>query len=228
MCGSVQIAWTSLSRAVPMVAFECLTFGVSNTPRLSMSRLKRGIRNVRQSSLSLVLNASLTWPPPIATSPGNLSPTSAQQQMSQSPPLLRLAASPHDAHLLATFSQESNLIRVLDVRQPGQALLELRGHSSAISCCEWSPSKRGMLASGGDDSLVLVWDLLNQSTTAPGASNGPAGGPGGEAREQIPVASWQCDYEVGNLSWAPQSGLTASGRDWLGVSGGRGIWGVCM
>ncbi|MDI1491004.1 MAG: hypothetical protein OHK93_002209 [Ramalina farinacea] len=163
-----------------------------------------------------------------STSPGNLSPTSAQQQMSQSPPLLRLAASPHDAHLLATFSQESNLIRVLDVRQPGQALLELRGHSSAISCCEWSPSRRGMLASGGDDSLVLVWDLLNQSTSAPGASNGPAGGPGGEAREQIPVASWQCDYEVGNLSWAPQSGLTASGRDWLGVSGGRGIWGVCM
>src|SRR5579862_8888882 len=77
-----------------------------------------------------------------------------------------LSASPHDAHLLATFSQDSNIIRILDVRQPGQALLELRGHSSAINCMEWSPSRRGMLASGADDSLVLVWDLLNQSNSA--------------------------------------------------------------
>ena len=156
-----------------------------------------------------------------------MSPTTAQHTMSHSPPLLRLAASPHDAHLLATFSQDSSLIRILDVRQPGQALLELRGHASAINCIEWSPSRRGTLASGGDDSLVLVWDLLNQSTSAP-AVNNSQGGQGGETRGQGPVASWQCDYEVGNLTWAPQSGLTAQGSDWLGVSGGRGIWGVSL
>lgn len=45
---------------------------------------------------------------------------------------------------------------------------------------------------------------------------------------QGPAASWQCDYEVGNISWAPQSGLTSQGGDWLGVSGGRGVWGVCV
>ena len=32
-------------------------------------------------------------------------------------------------HLLATFAQDSNVMRILDVRQPGQALLELRGHT---------------------------------------------------------------------------------------------------
>ena len=154
--------------------------------------------------------------------------------MSPSPPLLRLAASPHDAHLLATFSQDSSLIRILDVRQPGQALLELRGHSSAISCMEWSPSRRGTLASGGDDSLVLLWDLLNQSSSAGGGSMSKSGnGQQGQTHatplsSQAPVASWQCDYEVGNLSWAPQSGLTSQGSEWLGVSGGRGIWGVSM
>jgi WD repeat-containing protein 68 len=43
-----------------------------------------------------------------------------------------------------------------------------------------------------------------------------------------PVKSWQCDYEVGNISWAPHSGLNNDRSDWLGVSGGRGIWGVRM
>ncbi|RFU23648.1 hypothetical protein B7463_g12692, partial [Scytalidium lignicola] len=156
---------------------------------------------------------------------GRMSPTTAQQTMSYAPPLLRLAASPHDTHLLATFSQGSNIIRILDVRQPGQALLELRGHASDVNCIEWSPSRRGTLASGADDTLVLVWDLLNQSTaitpSTPTANGVPA-----PDNSRGPVACWQCDYEVNNLSWAPHSALSNEGGDWLGVSGGRGIWGV--
>ena len=145
--------------------------------------------------------------------------------MSYAPPLLRLAASPHDTHLLATFSQDSNLIRILDVRQPGQALLELRGHQAAINCIEWSPSRRGTLASGADDSMVLIWDLLSQSTAL--APPGPAinGAPVPD-NSRGPTAFWQCDYEVCNISWAPHSALNNDGGDWLGVSGGRGIWGV--
>ena len=138
-------------------------------------------------------------------------------------------ASPHDAHLLATFSQDSNIIRILDVRQPGQALLELQGHAAPINCMEWSPSRRGTLASGGDDSLVLIWDLLNQGNAASVSGiNGAQQAhitPGTE-NARGPAASWQCEYEVGNISWSPQSGLTSQGSDWLGVSGGRGIWAV--
>ena len=93
---------------------------------------------------------------------------------------------------------------------------------------EWSPSRRGTLASGGDDSLVLIWDLLNQGNAAvvPG-SNGTQqpNAPAGTESARGPAASWQCEYEVGNVSWAPQSGLTSQG-DWLGVSGGRGVWAV--
>ena len=187
-----------------------------------------------------------------ASSPGDMSPTKAQQTMPHAPPLLRLAgeshflssnkrvllanglllASPHDAHLLATFSQDSNIIRILDVRQPGQALLELQGHRAAINCMEWSPSRRGTLASGGDDSLVLIWDLLGQgsSIVAPGANGSQPQGHQALVAENArgPTASWQCDYEVNNVSWAPQSGLTSQGSDWLGVSGGRGIWGVSL
>lgn len=85
-----------------------------------------------------------------------------------------------------------------------------------------------MLASGGDDSLVLVWDLLNQANqaaVAPGAVNGQNGTPG-EVQAKGPSASWRCEYEVGNVSWAPQSALTGQGGDWVGVCGGRGVWGV--
>ncbi|EUC47859.1 hypothetical protein COCMIDRAFT_34598 [Bipolaris oryzae ATCC 44560] len=174
---------------------------------------------------------------------GRMSPTKAQQTMSYAPPLLRLAASPHDSHLLATFAADSNLIRILDVRQPGQALLELRGHSAAVNSIEWNPSRRGMLASGADDSLVLIWDLLHANNGAtisgehastqpppPPANSHPANGAANQQNAPVgqkgPYASWRCDYEVGNLSWAPQSALTGQGGEWVGVAGGRGIWGV--
>ncbi|KAH8885794.1 WD40 repeat-like protein [Thozetella sp. PMI_491] len=149
---------------------------------------------------------------------GRISPTLAQQTMSNPPPLLRLATSPHETHLLATFAQDSNIIRILDVRQPGQALLELRGHGGALNCVEWSPLRRGTLASGGDDCQVLIWDLMNQSSSG---MNGAAQ----TDNARSPVASWQCDYEVGNLGWVPHLNSGDNG-EWLGVSAGRGVWGV--
>lgn len=141
------------------------------------------------------------------------------------PPLLRIAASPHDAHLLATFSQDSSIIRVLDVRQPGQALLELKGHGAAVNCIEWSNSQRGLLASGGDDSCVMLWDLLSSATGGLPQPNHSASTAGQQAQgqERGPNAVWECMYEVGNLSWAP---ATAGGA--LGVCGGRGFWGVSL
>jgi WD repeat-containing protein 68 len=191
----------------------------------------------------------LTLELPTGTTPpqSRMSPTRAQQTLHPSPPLLRLAASPHDSHLLATFAADSNLIRILDVRQPGQALLELRGHAASVNAIEWSPSRRGMLASGGDDSLVLVWDLLHSNNGAvvpnggesslppPPTQSVPATNAAGQPNAAVqaaganvkgPAASWKCEYEVGNLSWAPPSGLTAQGGEWVGVAGGRGVWGV--
>ncbi|OAQ97164.1 hypothetical protein LLEC1_03054 [Akanthomyces lecanii] len=149
---------------------------------------------------------------------GRTSPTQAQQTMANPPPLLRLATSPHDTHLLATFAQDSNIIRVLDVRQPGQALLELQGHTGSINCLEWSPLRRGTLASGGDDCQVLIWDLINSGSSMVTAN-------GSQENTRSPVASLECEYEVGNLGWTPQ----LQGHDygeWLGVSAGRGIWGA--
>ncbi|KKP03893.1 hypothetical protein THAR02_03981 [Trichoderma harzianum] len=145
-----------------------------------------------------------------------MSPTTAQQTLSNPPPLLRLATSPHDTHFLATFAQDSNVIRILDVRQPGQALLELRGHSGPLNCIEWSPSRRGTLASGADDCQVLLWDLMNSSSI--NGSQQPE-------NQRSPVACWDCDYEIGNLGWVPHL-QGNDGGEWLGVGAGRGVWGV--
>jgi DDB1- and CUL4-associated factor 7 len=110
---------------------------------------------------------------------------------------------------------------------------------------EWSPSRRGTLASGADDSLVLVWDLINQTnaTALNGGSQSQPQTPGvhmGQQQPPVPIpdnargpmASWSCDYEVNNVSWAPKSGLTGSsggaGSEWLGVTGGRGVWSVSL
>ncbi|KIW07186.1 uncharacterized protein PV09_02052 [Verruconis gallopava] len=170
------------------------------------------------------------------TPPSRMSPTRTPQTLTAAPPLLRLATSPHDSHLLATFAADSNIIRILDVRQPGQALLELRGHSAALNAVEWSPSRRGMIASGADDSLVLVWDLLHSQNGAiiAGESNmhngttshNQHGSSASNVSLKGPASSWSCDYEVSNLSWAPQSMLTGQGGEWVGVAGGRGVWGV--
>jgi WD repeat-containing protein 68 len=75
-----------------------------------------------------------------------------------------------------------------------------------------------MLASGADDCQVLIWDLMAQSTpTMNGAPQTDSA--------RGPVASWQCEYEVGNIGWVPPL-ANADYGEWLGVSAGRGIWGV--
>ncbi|RPA84006.1 WD40 repeat-like protein [Ascobolus immersus RN42] len=166
--------------------------------------------SVRMFDLRSLEHSTIIYEPTVAkpsgdSKDGNASPTTPASTLSP-PPLLRLAASPHDQHLLATITADSNIIRILDVRQPGTALMELRGASGAINCLEWAPARRGVLAAGSDDSTALVWDLYN----------GQDGG-------KLPISGWRSEYEVNSLSWSPPGG---SGSEWLGVAGGRGITGV--
>ncbi|KAF8471721.1 WD40-repeat-containing domain protein [Kalaharituber pfeilii] len=193
--------------------------------------------SVRMFDLRSLEHSTIIYEPTVGKpgwNPTGQSPTG----LVSPPPLLRLAASPHDQHLIATFAQDSNLVRILDVRQPGQALIELRGHSNNVNCVEWAPNRRGYIAAGGDDCLVLIWDLLNSSTSVP-LNPGGGSGSGSSSQGQIvgqqeshartPVMVWRSDWEVNNISWSPPtttSAGTTGHSEWLGVVGGRGIWGV--
>ena len=102
-----------------------------------------------------------------------------------------------------------------------------------------------MLASGGDDSMVLYWDLMNAqngahvptaaSINGAGGATSPyrpstseSGSQGATPNIKGPAASWRCDFEVANVSWAPPTGNPTSSQagEWLGVAGGRAVWGV--
>lgn len=82
-----------------------------------------------------------------------------------------------------------------------------------------------MLASGADDSLVLSWDLIQPANSA-AMSDGFGQPETTGANVKGPASSWRSDFEVSNLSWSPPSSLTNQGGDWLGVTGGRAVWGV--
>ncbi|KAL6755216.1 WD40 repeat-like protein [Haematococcus lacustris] len=72
-------------------------------------------------------------------------------------------------HCVATGAQDGS-VKVWDtraLRKPDDTLVTLRTHSDAIIRLEWSPHCRGILASGGEDKVVLVWRI--DCDAAPGA-----------------------------------------------------------
>ena len=76
-----------------------------------------------------------------------------------------LAFSPFSQNLMAIGNANSN-INLLDMRtmtakpQSQSGLLHtMMGHSDAITCLEFSPTKDGIVASGSQDRRLMVWDL---------------------------------------------------------------------
>ncbi|CAN6611948.1 hypothetical protein TRVA0_005S00276 [Trichomonascus vanleenenianus] len=116
-------------------------------------------------------------------------------------PLVRVATSPHDRNVLATIAANSNKVIILDVRSPGTPLMTLDAHTRNVNCVKWAPSKPHVLATGGDDCQVLMWDL---------SSSG----------EKL-SSTYTDSTEVNNVTWETSG-------DWLGIVSGRGIQGVMI
>ncbi|KAJ2614578.1 hypothetical protein H4S08_001643 [Coemansia sp. RSA 1365] len=75
------------------------------------------------------------------------------------PPLLRLSCNLLDPNYIATFALDSNRVVILDVRNPGNAVVQLAGHQAPVHAIAWSPSSSSQLCSAGADARVLVWDI---------------------------------------------------------------------
>jgi WD repeat-containing protein 68 len=70
--------------------------------------------------------------------PGPKTPPSASSP-SRPPanPLLRISFNPTDANYMATFHLDSPDVQILDMRSPGQPVIELKGHRGQVTALSW-------------------------------------------------------------------------------------------
>ena len=68
------------------------------------------------------------------------------------------ALSPIAAHLLVACATQSPAVRLVDLRS-GASAHSLSGHQGAVLTVGWSPQDDNILASGGADGTVRLWDV---------------------------------------------------------------------
>lgn len=74
-------------------------------------------------------------------------------------PLLRIAFNPADANYMSTFHIDSNDIQILDMRSPGQPVLELKAHKAPINALGWGSADQPFLATAGMALPVIFYAL---------------------------------------------------------------------
>jgi WD repeat-containing protein 68 len=82
-------------------------------------------------------------------------------------PLLRLVWNKQDPNYLATIVMDSSSVTILDIRNSPTPVEELSIHQSCVNSISWAPHSPYHLASAGDDSQVLIWDIENLPVTQP-------------------------------------------------------------
>ncbi|THV06803.1 WD40 repeat-like protein [Dendrothele bispora CBS 962.96] len=171
--------------------------------------------------------------------PKNMPPPSSAPSTTARPPtspLLRIAFNPSDSNYMSTFHMDGNEIQILDMRSPGQPVMELKAHHAQINALGWGTADHPLLATAGDDCQVLLWDLAN--FTANGTSPHPGAGsrlnsPRPDVKKKVisePVMAYTASSHVSNLAWSPlipgftmsASHTTATG-EWLAIASGRSI-----
>lgn len=167
-------------------------------------------------------------------------------------PLLRIAFNPADSNYMSTFHMDGTDVQILDMRSPGQPVIELRGHRSQINSMGWSTTDRPLLATAskciliwdvetiltyniGDDCQVLLWDLAGytQTATSPRTANSRLNSPRPDVKKRIvtdPVMAYSASSEVTNLAWSPQipgmtmnTGHSTAPGEWLAIASGKSI-----
>jgi WD repeat-containing protein 68 len=78
--------------------------------------------------------------------PNTASPTSARPLTS---PLLRIGFNPADSNYMSTFHLDSADIQILDMRSPGQPVMELKAHRAQINAIGWGSPENPLLATAG-------------------------------------------------------------------------------
>ena len=137
----------------------------------------------------------------------------------------RVGALAWNAHVLSSGSRD-RAIHHRDVREPStRPFRRLAGHRQEVCGLKWSGEggpQGAMLASGGNDNKVCIWDLKGSRRAAAGTgavplSTGRDGGGGGSGMEDVPgdTPLWKFHEHtaaVKALAWDPHmSGVLATG-----------------
>ncbi|KAI0373540.1 WD40 repeat-like protein [Pilatotrama ljubarskyi] len=171
--------------------------------------------------------------------PKNLPPPTSSPSSSARPPtspLLRIAFNPADSNYMSTFHMDGTEVQILDMRSPGQPVMELKAHRAQVNALGWSSTDSQLLATAGDDSQLLLWDI-SPHTQAPAASprNASTGlsSPRPDVKKRVltdPVMAYTGASEIVNLAWSPylasmamNTGHTTAPGEWIAVAMGKSI-----
>ncbi|EDR08916.1 uncharacterized protein LACBIDRAFT_249168 [Laccaria bicolor S238N-H82] len=149
--------------------------------------------------------------------PKNLPPPSASPSASARPPtspLLRIAFNPSDSNYMSTFHMDGSDVQILDMRSPGQPVMELRGHHAPINALGWGSAEHPLLATAGN-----AGSRLNS--------------PRPDAKKKIvtePFMAYTAPSHITNLAWSPPiQGMTMNtghmtlAGEWLAIASGKTI-----
>ncbi|KAG6332603.1 hypothetical protein ID866_6481 [Astraeus odoratus] len=166
--------------------------------------------------------------------PKNAPPPSTSSRLPSSP-LLRIAFNPTDSNYMSTFHMDGTDVQILDMRSPGQPVIELRGHRSQVNAMGWSTTDHPLLATASDDCQVLLWDVgtHTQTATSPRTANSRLNSPRPDVKKRVvtdPVMAYSANSEVTNLAWSPQipgmtmnTGHSTAPGEWLAITSGKSI-----
>jgi len=188
------------------------------------------LRSLEHSTILYETPAPKNVPPP-STSPS----TSARPPTS---PLLRIAFNPADSNYMSTFHMDGSEIQILDMRSPGQPVMELRAHHAPVNAFGWGPADHPLLATAGDDCQILLWDLTNfntanQAAASPRSASSRLNSPRPDTKKRIvsePIMAYTAPSHITNLAWSPQiqsmtmnTGHTTATGEWLAIASGKSI-----
>jgi len=173
-------------------------------------------------------------PAPKSVIPPPVSPSPSARPLTQ--PLLRICFNPHDSNYMATFHVDGTNVQILDMRSPGQPVMELTAHQAPVTAARWSTSERPLLATAGDDCQLLLWDLTGHTTapaTSPRNASSRLNSPRPDTKKRIvsdPVMAYTSGGEISNMAWSPymnsmtlNTGHSTGPGEWLVIAMGREI-----
>jgi len=105
--------------------------------------------SIRAFDLRALDHSTILYETPVPQNP--LPPTASPSTTTRplSSPLLRIAFNPLDPNYMSTFHMDGRDVQILDMRSPGQPVMELRGHVAPINGLGWGSVEQPLLATIG-------------------------------------------------------------------------------